>query len=192
MPCPGLFLCQVLLEIGYPMVVLSCFGKMQTEGVCPNQFTASIVFKCCSSLREYRNGKAIHWWILRNGIAQDVVLENSILDQKYGAFDYAIRLFGLMNSRDTASWNIIIGAYLLLGDVEKSINLFRSLPLKDIASWNTLLDGLTRNGFERTAVEVLYEMVESGPPSNEVSFSIASAFRYGLKFVHIDTREANL
>ncbi|XP_038705322.1 pentatricopeptide repeat-containing protein At5g16860-like [Tripterygium wilfordii] len=160
---------------GYPTVVFECFRKMQTEGVCPNQITLSIVFKCCSSLREFRNGMAIHGWILRNGIAEDIVLENSILDHyvKCRAFDYAIRLFGLMKQKDTVSWNIMIGAYLLLGDVEKSVDLFRSLPFKDVASWNTLLNGLTRNGFERAAVKLLYEMVESGPPLNEFSFSVA-------------------
>ncbi|KAJ8771348.1 hypothetical protein K2173_026525 [Erythroxylum novogranatense] len=160
---------------GYCTTVLELFRRMKEEGVFPNHFTLSSVFKCCSRLYEHRLGKGIHGWILRNGIALDVVLQNSILDfyLKCGAFYYSKRLFDTLEDKDTVSWNIMIGGYIDTGDVERSLELFRSLHFKDIASWNTVIDGLMRNGFEGFALGLLYEMVRNGPVCNAVTFSIA-------------------
>ncbi|KAJ9176127.1 hypothetical protein P3X46_011472 [Hevea brasiliensis] len=156
-------------------MVLHLFRKMQREGVYPNQFTLSSVLKCCSTLCELRNGKAIHGWILTNEIGLDVVLENSILDLyvKCGALDYAQRLFKSMEWKDTVSWNIMISAYLHMGHVQRALDLFLSLNFKDVTSWNTIMDGLMKNGFERTALELLYKMLEIGPMFNAFTFSIA-------------------
>lgn len=162
-------------RIGASRMVLDLFSDMRIEGVRANQFTLSSVLKCCSSVSDLRMGKGIHGWILRNGINLDVILENSVLDfyVKCGTFDYAEKLFELMVEKDTVSWNIMVGANLLVGDMEKSLEMFRGLPYKDVASWNTIIDGLTRNGYERTALELLYEMVKNGPAFNKVTFSIA-------------------
>ncbi|XP_062143761.1 pentatricopeptide repeat-containing protein At4g21065-like [Alnus glutinosa] len=162
-------------RIGASRMVLDLFKDMQIEGVRANQFTLSSVLKCCSSVSDLRMGKGIHGWILRNGIKLDVILENSVLDfyVKCGTLDYAEKLFELMVEKDTVSWNIMVGANLLVGDMEKSLDMFRGLPYKDVASWNTIIDGLTRNGYERTALELLYEMVKNGPAFNKITFSIA-------------------
>lgn len=174
-------------RIGESRMVLDLFKDMQIEGVCANQFTLSSVLKCCSSGSDLRMGKGIHGWILRNGINLDVVLENSVLDfyVKCGAFDYAEKLFELMVERDTVSWNIMVGANLLVGDIEKSLGMFRSLPYKDVASWNTIIDGLMRNGYERTALELLYEMVKNGPVFNKVTFSIALVLVSSLSIMEL-------
>uniref|UniRef100_A0A2C9USH3 GDT1 family protein n=1 Tax=Manihot esculenta TaxID=3983 RepID=A0A2C9USH3_MANES len=156
-------------------MVLYLFRKMQSEGICPNHFTLSSVFKCCSTLCELRNGKAIHGWILTNEIGLDVILVNSVLDLyvKCGALDYAKRLFKSVEEIDTVSWNIMISAYLHIGDVERALDLFHGLNSKDVTSWNTIIDGLMKNGFERTSLELLYKMLESGHMFNAVTFSIA-------------------
>lgn len=155
---------------------LDFFRRMQIEDASANQFTLSSVFKCCSSLLELRNGKAIHGWKLVNGIGLDLALGNSILDLyvKRGAFEYAERLFELMEVKDSWSCNVMLGGYLHNGDTKKSLELFKSLHCKDVASWNTIINGLIRNGSERIALELLYKMVENGPMFNAVTFSTAS------------------
>ncbi|KAB1200874.1 hypothetical protein CJ030_MR0G006024 [Morella rubra] len=162
-------------RLGASTMVLDLFREMRIEGVPPNQFTLSSVLNSSSSTSDLQTGKIIHGWILRNGINLDIVLENSILDiyAKCGPFYYAKNLFELMVERDTVSWNIMVGAYLHVGDMENSLSMFRSLPHKDVASWNTIMDGLTRNGRGRAALELLYEMVRNGPAFNKVTFSIA-------------------
>ncbi|CAN6587144.1 unnamed protein product [Malus baccata var. baccata] len=174
-------------RVGSCKMVLELFKEMQFDRVCPNQFTLSSVLKSCSSLSDFRTGKGIHGWILRHGIDLDMVLENSILDVyvKCGGFDYAERLFEAMEERDTVTWNIMMGAYMHVGDMEKALDLFRRLPFKDVASWNTILYGLMQNGHERYALELLYEMVENGPPFNRVTFSEALVLASSLSVLEL-------
>ncbi|KAM0992497.1 hypothetical protein ACFX13_010900 [Malus domestica] len=174
-------------RVGSCKMVLELFKVMQFDRVCPNQFTLSSVLKSCSSLSDFRTGKGIHGWILRHGIDLDMVLENSILDVyvKCGGFDYAERLFEAMEERDTVAWNIMMGAYMHVGDMEKALDLFRRLPFKDVASWNIILYGLMQNGHERYALELLYEMVENGPPFNRVTFSEALVLASSLSVLEL-------
>ncbi|KAG6661645.1 pentatricopeptide repeat-containing protein At4g21065-like isoform X1 [Carya illinoinensis] len=174
-------------RIGVSTMVLDLLREMRIEGVHPNQFSLSIVFKCCSSTSDLRMGMGIHGWILRSGINLDVVLDNSILDfyVKCGSFDHAKTLFSVMVERDTVSWNIMVGAYMHLGDMEKSLAMFNSMPSKDVASWNTILDGLMRNGYERTALELLYEMANNGHELNKVTFSIALVLVSSLSIMEL-------
>ena len=127
--------------------------------------------------------------MLRNGIDVDVVLGNSILDLylKCKVFEYAERVFELMNEGDVVSWNIMISAYLRAGDVEKSLDMFRRLPYKDVVSWNTIVDGLMQFGYERQALEQLYCMVECGTEFSVVTFSIALILSSSLSLVELGT-----
>lgn len=172
---------------GSSELVFNLFREMQAKGSCPNQYTLSSVFKCCSLDTNLQLGKGIHAWMLRNGVDVDVVLGNSILDLylKCKVFEYAKRLFELMNERDVVSWNIMIGAYLRAGDVERSLDMFRKLPYKDIVSWNTIVDGLMQCGYERHALEQLYCMVEYGTEFSAVSFSIALMLASSLSLVEL-------
>ncbi|WJX82856.1 hypothetical protein P8452_65568 [Trifolium repens] len=172
---------------GSSEMVFSLFREMQAKGACPNQYTLSSVFKCCSSENNLQFGKGIHAWILRNGVDGDVVLENSILDLclKCNAFEYAESFFELMVEKDVVSWNIMIGAYLREGDVEKSLDMFRNFPYKDVVSWNTIIDGLMQCGYERLALEQLYCMVEYGTEFSAVTFSIALILASSLSLVEV-------
>ncbi|KAB1215335.1 hypothetical protein CJ030_MR4G005988 [Morella rubra] len=146
-------------------MVLDPFREMRLEGVPPNQFMLSSVLNSSSSISDLQTGKIIHGWILRNGINLDILLENSIIDiyAICWPFYYAKNLFELMVERDTVSWNIMVGPYLHVGDMENSLGMFRSLPHEDVASWNTIMDGLTRNGHGRAALELLHSgLLEEG------------------------------
>ncbi|XP_071721748.1 putative pentatricopeptide repeat-containing protein At3g23330 [Rutidosis leptorrhynchoides] len=156
-------------------LVLDEFRNMQIEGVCPNQFTLSTLFKCCSSLCEVRLGKELHGWIIRNGMELDNVLENSILDFYVNCYklEHSKRVFESMEEKSCLSWNIMLGAYLRNRDVHNSLALFKSLSCKDVATWNTVIDGLRQIGFLQTSLDILRQMVESRNLFNKVTFSIA-------------------
>ncbi|KAK7295181.1 hypothetical protein RJT34_18086 [Clitoria ternatea] len=172
---------------GSSEVVFNIFREMLAKGACPNQYTLSSVFKCCSADNHLQLGKGIHAWMLRNGVDADVVLGNSILDLylKCRVFGYAERLFQLMNEVDVVSWNIMIGAYLRAGDVGKSIDMFRNMPYKDVVSWNTMIDGLMQCGYEKCALEQLYCMVEYGTEFSAVTFSIALILASSLPLMEL-------
>ncbi|KAG9445720.1 hypothetical protein H6P81_011848 [Aristolochia fimbriata] len=171
-----------LFELGSKL-----FCQMLSEGVQPNCFTLSSVFKCCAGDGNLRMGKKIHGWILRHGIEFDIVLENSILDLfvKSGAFNYAQRVFELMSEKDTVSWNIMISAFLMVGDIDKSMDLFRKLPYPDTASWNTIISGHMQHGLDRRALELLYEMGRASPRFNKLTFSVALGLAAALALLDL-------
>ncbi|KAL9263493.1 Pentatricopeptide repeat-containing protein [Drosera capensis] len=154
---------------------LRWFGMMVGEGVAPNGFTLSSAMKCCSGL--VRVGRAVHGWIVMNGIGMDVVLENSVLDfyVKCGEIRRARRVFELMGVKNTITWNVMISGYVQDGDAESSLELFRRLPDKDTETWNTMISGLVHNGLERTALELLYKMVKVGVCFSDYTLSMALA-----------------
>ncbi|XP_052190653.1 pentatricopeptide repeat-containing protein At2g22070-like [Diospyros lotus] len=172
---------------GVPRLAFDLFRKMHEDGVFPNKFTFSSILKCCSSFVELRLGKAIHGRILRYGIDSDIALKNSLLHLygKCAVFDYAERLFESMAEKDTVSWNIMIAAYSQIGDMEKSMDFFIRLPSKDVATWNVIIDGHIRNGFERLALNLLYEMVETVTIFNKVTFSIALVLAASLSILEL-------
>lgn len=166
-------------------MALDYFTAMQNEGaVAPNAFTLSSVLKCCASVRDgLRIGKAVHAWILTNGIDVDVALDNALLDfyAKFRAFDCVRRFFELMDDRDSTSWNIVMAAKLSEGKMEETLDFFWRLPDKSVSSWNTIIDGLVQQGLEGKALELLYEMVKFGHVFNGVTFSISLVLASSLK-----------
>ncbi|XP_021773272.1 pentatricopeptide repeat-containing protein At4g21065-like [Chenopodium quinoa] len=172
-------------RIGLFQVGLDFLLRMLVEGVCPNGFTLSSAFKCCSSIGLVYNGKAIHGWILKHGIGLDAVLKNSVIDfyVKSEELDYANKLFDSTDCGDTVSCNIMIGANMKSGNVESSLDMFRRLSTKDTATWNTIISGMMRNGFERTALELLYEMVKEQACLDEFTYAIALALVSSLSIL---------
>ncbi|KAI9078682.1 hypothetical protein K1719_039362 [Acacia pycnantha] len=162
-------------QSGSSLMVFTLFRYMMASSTAPNPYTLSSVFKCCSVGNNLRLGKAVHAWMLQNGVDGDVVLHNTMLDLylKCRDFQYANRLFKVMDKRDVVSWNIMIAAYMQAGDVDKSLDLFRNLPYKDVVSWNVVIDGLLQCGYKRSALEELRYMMESGVQFSPVTFSIA-------------------
>ncbi|KAL7110006.1 hypothetical protein ACP275_06G210500 [Erythranthe tilingii] len=170
---------------GHQRIALDYFTDMQNEGiVAPNAFTLSTALKCCASVNNgLLMGKAIHGWITRNGIDVDVALHNSLLDHysKFRMFDYVKRFFGLMDIKDSTSWNIVMAASLRKGDMENILDFFWRLPIKTVSSWNTIIGGLLQQGLEINALELLHDMVKVGTAFNRVTFSISLILASSLK-----------
>ncbi|CAO2837524.1 unnamed protein product [Amaranthus hypochondriacus] len=174
-------------RIGIFRVGLDYFSRMLVEGVCPNGFTLSSVFKCCSGMGLACNGKAIHGWILKKGIVVDAILKNSIIDfyVKSEEFDYAKKLFEFGDGVNTVLCNIMISANMQCGDVESSLDLFRRLSTKDVATWNTVISGMMKNGFEAKALDLLYEMVKEQACFDNFTYTIALALVSSLSMLGI-------
>ncbi|KAK4385747.1 Pentatricopeptide repeat-containing protein [Sesamum angolense] len=117
---------------GHHRIALDYFAQMQNQGVVsPNAFTLSTALKSCSCVNNgLRMGKSIHGWMIRNGIDADVALNNAVLDlyAKFRVFDYVKRFFGLMDDKDSTSWNIVLAANLSKGEMYQSLGIFWRLP----------------------------------------------------------------
>ncbi|KAL8517866.1 hypothetical protein ACS0TY_009250 [Phlomoides rotata] len=166
-------------------IALDYFTAMLNEGtVAPNAFTLSSVLKCCASLRSgLRIGKAIHGWMVTNGVDADVALANAVLDlyAKFRVLDYVKIFFECMDEKDSTSWNIMMLANLSKGEMKESLDFFWRLPGKGVSSWNTIINGLLQQGLEGKAMELLYQMVKTGPPFNGFTCSTSLVLASSLK-----------
>ncbi|KAL3630906.1 hypothetical protein CASFOL_023890 [Castilleja foliolosa] len=174
---------------GLHRIALDYFTQMQNNGmVAPNAFTLSSVLKCCASLNNgLPIGKSIHGWIVRNGIDTDVALKNAVLDlyAKFSVFDYVKRLFETMGEKDSTSWNIVMANKLGNSDINEILDFFWEMPIKSVSSWNTIIDGLLHRGFDKKALNLLYEMVKAGPAFDRVTFSISLVLASTVKCLEL-------
>ena len=58
----------------------------------------------------HNNGKAIHGYLLRNGIDPDLIVQNATVDMfaKSELVDHALKVFERMKKRDGISWTVIL------------------------------------------------------------------------------------
>lgn len=107
--------------------ILSLYRQMKEAG---NGFTdPTILFppvlKACGMM-SFRQGKALHSTLLKEGLDSFTSIGNSVLDfyAKSGDLICALEAFGHMMNRDSVSWNIIIHGHLHQGASELGLRLF--------------------------------------------------------------------
>ncbi|PKA60936.1 Pentatricopeptide repeat-containing protein [Apostasia shenzhenica] len=178
-------LISAYVRCGQDEWALSLFSHMLADGVSPNCFTLSSLFKSCANTGNLERGKEIYGWMLRNDIEMDVALQNSIVDfyVKSNAFGDAGKVFDRMTARNFVSWNIMIGAYLKVGDTNGAMELFISSPCRDVSSWNTFMSGQMKNGSDKSALQLLHIMVKIGPVFNQYTFATALVLASKLAFL---------
>ncbi|KAJ6695130.1 REPEAT-CONTAINING PROTEIN putative-RELATED [Salix koriyanagi] len=105
---------------------LKLFRKMNMDGIKPDPLSISSVLPACARTVAHKNGKEIHGYSLRNGIDNDLVVQNATMDMyaKSGLVDYALKVFERMKKRDVISWTVMILGFSLHGKGEIGVEFF--------------------------------------------------------------------
>ncbi|KAG9441372.1 hypothetical protein H6P81_017226 [Aristolochia fimbriata] len=87
---------------------ISFFGSRIDSSFC------SDALKFFTERKFVRQGKELHSWIIRAGLARGQSLQNQLLSMylKCGEFRHAFQLFNKMPNRNVVSWNIIISGLI--------------------------------------------------------------------------------
>ncbi|KAG1330875.1 hypothetical protein COCNU_02G008430 [Cocos nucifera] len=143
--------------------------------IVPNLISRKHTNSAATGFIDLKMGEGIHGWLIRNGVQLDAVLQNSILDfyAESGASECSERVFGMMDERETVSWNIVIGAHLQNGDINGLMKMFKMSPRCDVSSWKTIINGDMHNGLDMTALQLLFNMVDIGLKLNPFTFFMA-------------------
>lgn len=106
-------------------LALALFNKMQAEGIHPNAHTFSSVLKACASMGALKDGRLIHYQLLRSGIQNDTV-GNALVDMyaKCGSLEESYKLLTKLPHRNVISWGALIEGYSLCGNVELALRSF--------------------------------------------------------------------
>ncbi|KAK1416685.1 hypothetical protein QVD17_25800 [Tagetes erecta] len=118
--------------------------------------TLTVVFEGCGRFDRYREGLQIHALVMHLGFEFDTFLGNSVITMycRFGDLDAAVRLFNIMEKKDTVSWNSLISGYIQAENVEEAYKHFNTMPYKDVYSWTTMIAGFSNKGLTEKSVEL--------------------------------------
>ncbi|KAK9078190.1 hypothetical protein SSX86_002247 [Deinandra increscens subsp. villosa] len=129
--------------------------RRETE-IQPVSNTLTVVFEGCGRFDRYREGIQIHALVMALGFDFDTFLGNSVITMycRLGDLDAALRLFNIMEKKDTVSWNSLIGGYIQAENIEEAYRHFNTMPHKDVYSWTTMITGFSNKGLTEKSVEL--------------------------------------
>ncbi|KAK9287000.1 hypothetical protein L1049_015408 [Liquidambar formosana] len=96
---------------------LSLYGRMEAEGIVPNDLTMASVLKACSTLAALEQGKQIHARTIKHGFNLQIPIGSALSNM-----------------------------YAKCGSLEDGNSVFRRMPVRDVVSWNAMISGLSQNG----------------------------------------------
>lgn len=120
---------------------LSLYGRMEMEGVLPNELTMASILKACSSLAALEQGRQIHARIVKYGFSLEVPIGSALSTM-----------------------------YAKCGCLEDGTLVFMRMPARDVVSWNAMISGLSQNGCGKEALELFEEMRFEGTKPDYVTF----------------------
>ncbi|XP_022868958.1 pentatricopeptide repeat-containing protein At3g50420 [Olea europaea var. sylvestris] len=114
---------------------LELLRRMFRDGICPTQYTYSMLLNAWGRLRDYNSGKIVHARVIVSGTYVDLPLNNALLDMYSSCSDTvtANQVFTKIENPDLVSWNSMIAGYSENGDGEKAVDLFVQLRRVSLA-----------------------------------------------------------
>ncbi|OAY81752.1 Pentatricopeptide repeat-containing protein, chloroplastic [Ananas comosus] len=114
---------------------LDLFNEMQNRGIKPDETTLVSVISACTHLSALEQGKWVHTYIRRQGIAVNVFVGTTLIDMymKCGCMETALEVFDMMEERATSTWNAVILGLAVNGLVKESLEKFSEMEKVGVA-----------------------------------------------------------
>ncbi|KAG0472723.1 hypothetical protein HPP92_014580 [Vanilla planifolia] len=150
---------------------LEYFGRMQIEGIQPDEVLLGTMLSVCAQVGALDQGKYVHQLIERHNLKRDIILETALVDMyaKCGSIDLAMQVFKKMREKNLFTWNAIIGGLAIHGHGQLALNLFEEMrreevPVDDVTFIGILSacshSGLVKDGLKVfNAMEEVYKLV---------------------------------
>ncbi|OWM69147.1 hypothetical protein CDL15_Pgr025334 [Punica granatum] len=112
--------------IGDSSLCIGLLKRMNGEGIKPSLATLSSILTAASRSAQLQDGKFIHGYIIRNGVALDLFLDCSLIDFyfKCGRVASAENVFRKSGRMDVNSWNVMISGYASVGNYFEALEIF--------------------------------------------------------------------
>ncbi|KAL6220365.1 hypothetical protein ACLB2K_008121 [Fragaria x ananassa] len=159
---------------GLHHLALTFYTQMLTNGVEPNCFTFSALFKSCPIV----TGKVLHCQAIKFGFDSDVYVRTGLLDVYARGGDVlgARELFDTMPERSLVSLTAMITCYAKRGEVDEARVLFYGMEERDVVCWNVMIDAYAQHGMPNEALLLFRRMlVEKVKPDGVTVLSLLSA-----------------
>ncbi|KAJ4713271.1 Pentatricopeptide repeat-containing protein [Melia azedarach] len=102
------------------------------EGLVPDVATLVTVLPVCAGEGDVEMGRSVHGLAVKLGLNQELMVNNTLVDMyaKCGCLPEAQILFSKNNNKNVVSWNTIIGAFSMAGDVYQTFYLLRKMQME--------------------------------------------------------------
>ncbi|ERN09222.1 hypothetical protein AMTR_s00014p00257090 [Amborella trichopoda] len=128
---------------------LDLYGKMEREGISPNEATLLALLGACASTGALSIGQKIHRIICRKNRGCEAKIFTALIDM-----------------------------YAKCGCIRCSKKLFNEMPRRDVFSWTAMIEGLASHGLCEEALLCFHSMKEEGSEPDQLTFTaILSACR---------------
>jgi pentatricopeptide repeat protein len=140
LPCPDVSSWNSLIlgysEYGQCRKALDLFWQMQNTASLADASIFCCIFKACAALGEMDNGKQIHALVAteRALLEKNASLGNALVDMytKCSSIPKAEEVLDGLVSRDVATWNTVIAAYVQRGDGEEALACFDKMAKDEL------------------------------------------------------------
>ncbi|KAF9619204.1 hypothetical protein IFM89_005758 [Coptis chinensis] len=107
---------------------LKLFGRMQEEGIEPNDATVVSVLRACADVGALDTGRKVHQIVAQKRISKANV-GTALVDMysKCGCIDSALQVFETIEQKDAYAWTAMISGLASHGMSEKAINFFEQM-----------------------------------------------------------------
>ncbi|KAI5058791.1 hypothetical protein GOP47_0026961 [Adiantum capillus-veneris] len=165
---------------------LTCYERMQHEGLSPNAVTFASALKACASLKAVVKGQEIHCEIAAKGLLrQNIILDNALMAMyaRCGALVQAREVFNGLCVRNVASWAGLIAGYCQHGHGNKAIFCFEQMKKEGFSpnamTFSTILKVCGSVGAVEKGLEIHSEIARKGLIGNSTALGNALIDMYG-------------
>nr|XP_011457695.1 PREDICTED: putative pentatricopeptide repeat-containing protein At3g18840 [Fragaria vesca subsp. vesca] len=141
---------------------LSLFVRMAESGFRWNEHTVASVLGACSGLKNFRLGKEVHAWVLKNRMSSNPFISSGIVDVycKCGNMGYAKSAHKAMGSKNPFSITSLISGHASQGNLVEARTLFDSLAERSMVVWTALFSGYLNSQQYEAVFKLLGELRE--------------------------------
>ncbi|KAI5062597.1 hypothetical protein GOP47_0023136 [Adiantum capillus-veneris] len=121
-------------EHGLHEVALSSFKQMKTEGILLNTYTYVCALKACAATGSMHKCEEIHCDAAKRGLENDLHVGSILVDMyaKCNFLSKAQEVFDKLPTRDTISWNALIGGYAEYECGQEALDRFEQMQLENV------------------------------------------------------------
>lgn len=167
-PLPWNILISSYVKRGCNEEAILAFQQMVNEGIRPDRFSYSCVFKACGEQLDLDLGKAIHKSLEGTFSEHDLFVLNALVSMygKCGELAIARKIFDKIINKDPVTWNSMISLYASKGMWTEAFELFESMRSDctelNLITCNAIAGGFLRTGNFCEALTFLSKMRHSG------------------------------
>ncbi|KAL8042287.1 hypothetical protein ABFX02_09G041300 [Erythranthe guttata] len=129
------------VQCGKPKEAIELFSKMEEVGLRPNEVTVVAVLAACADIGTLDLGTRIHEYSDKSGFKKNIHISNTLIDM-----------------------------YIKCGCLDAAYRVFEGMKERTIFSWSAMIQGLAIHGKANEALELFFEMIQTGMKPNGVTF----------------------